>query len=60
MDLHIKGKKVLIVGASKGIGRGICVGFAKEKAVITAVARTSSLLQEIKNECIKEGALENP
>lgn len=58
MDLNIMGKKVLIIGASKGIGRGICVGFAKEKAVITAVARTTSLLQEIKNECIKEGALE--
>ena len=32
MDLGLAGKNVLIVGASKGIGRGIAVGFASEKA----------------------------
>lgn len=30
MDLGIKDKNVLIVGASKGIGRGIAVAFAEE------------------------------
>ena len=39
MDLGIVGKKVLIIGASKGIGRGITLGFARENARIIAVAR---------------------
>lgn len=56
MDLHLKNKRVLIVGASKGIGRGICLGFAKEKANIVALARTVSLLEELKAECLDLGA----
>jgi len=55
MDLHLKNKRVLIVGASKGIGRGICHGFARENAHIVALARTASLLEEIKVECLNEG-----
>ena len=56
MELGIKGKKVLIVGASKGIGRGIANGFAKEGANIVAIARTEGLMSEVKDECIKLGA----
>lgn len=56
MDLGIKGKNVLIVGASKGIGRGIAVGFAEEGANIVTVARTEELMIEVKDECLGKGA----
>lgn len=57
MDLGLKDKKVLIVGASKGIGRGIVMGFAHENAHIVGVARTEELLKEVKEEAISEGAV---
>lgn len=56
MDLGIKGKNILIVGASKGIGRGIAIGFAEEGANIVAVARTEKLMIEVKDECLEKGA----
>lgn len=55
MELGIKGKKVLIVGASKGIGKGIALAFAEEKAKIVAVARTEELMKEVKKECLGLG-----
>ncbi len=56
VELGINNKNVLIVGASKGIGRGIAVGFAEEGANIVAVARTKELMIEVKEECIQKGA----
>lgn len=56
MDLDLKGKNVLIVGASKGIGRGIALGFAHEHCNITALARTESLMQVVRQECLEAGA----
>ncbi len=56
MDLGIKGKNVLIVGASKGIGRAIALGFADENAGIVAIARTEELLITLKDEALKRGA----
>lgn len=50
MDLGIKNKNVLVVGASKGIGKAIALGFAGEEAKVTAVARNKELLEELKNE----------
>ncbi len=44
MDLGLKNKNVLIVGASKGIGRSIALGFAGEGARVTTLARSESLL----------------
>lgn len=57
MDLNLKNKKVLIIGASKGIGRGIVTGFAKENTNLILVARTASLLQEVQKEALENGAL---
>ncbi|MGN1348811.1 MAG: SDR family NAD(P)-dependent oxidoreductase [Acutalibacteraceae bacterium] len=57
MDLGLAGKNVLIIGASKGIGRGIVMGFADEGAKIVAVARSKDLLEDVKNEAISRGAL---
>jgi 3-oxoacyl-[acyl-carrier protein] reductase len=56
MEMNLINKKVLIVGASKGIGRAIALAFAKEGSKIIAVARTESLLLKLKDECIEEGA----
>ncbi|GHU81194.1 short-chain dehydrogenase [Clostridia bacterium] len=50
MDLGISEKNVLVVGASKGIGKQIALAFAEEKARVTVVARSESLLAELVNE----------
>lgn len=55
MELGIKNKNVLIVGASKGIGKGIALGFASEGANIVAVARSKDLLDEVKAEALEMG-----
>ncbi len=55
MELGIRNKKVLIVGASKGIGRGIANAFAGEKADIVAIARSEDLMAEVKKECLSLG-----
>ena len=56
MELNLRKKKVLIVGASKGIGRGIVNGFAKENTNLVIVARTEDLLQEVQKEALENGA----
>ena len=56
MELGIKDKRVLVVGASKGIGRAIAMGFAKEGANIVAVARSEKLLVSLRDECAENGA----
>lgn len=56
MELGLKNKNVLIVGASKGIGKGIAIGFAQEGANIVAVARSEELLKEVKQEALSCGA----
>ena len=56
MDLGLKNKNILIVGASKGIGRGIVMGFADEGCRIVALARSADLLAEVKKEALERGA----
>ena len=56
MELGLNGKKVLIVGASKGIGRGIVMGFAREKTHIVGIARSEELLKDVKQDALKTGA----
>jgi 3-oxoacyl-[acyl-carrier protein] reductase len=50
MDLKLKNAKVLVVGASKGIGRAIAIGFAKEGAEVFSVARSLELLETLTSE----------
>lgn len=56
MDLGLNNKLVLVIGASKGIGKGIVMGFATEKCRIVAVARSKELLMEAKEEALLCGA----
>ncbi|HPU40913.1 MAG TPA: SDR family oxidoreductase [Acetivibrio clariflavus] len=53
MDLKIEGKNVLVVGASKGIGKSIALGFAREGAKLTIIARSEDLLIKLKNELMQ-------
>jgi len=50
MDLGLKGKKVLITGASQGIGEGLARAFAEEGCDIHLVARSGDRLATIKSE----------
>ena len=47
MDLNLKGKKVLITGASQGIGKALAESFAREGSELTIVARTGDRLEVI-------------
>ena len=45
MDLNLRGKTVLVTGASKGIGRGCAELFAAEGASLHLTARSADLLE---------------
>ena len=50
MNLGIKNKRVLISGASNGIGKELAYQFAKEGCKLTLLARNKAKLQHIINE----------
>jgi NAD(P)-dependent dehydrogenase (short-subunit alcohol dehydrogenase family) len=47
MDLKLSGKKVLITGASQGIGEGLAYAFAEEGCSLHLTARSQEKLNEI-------------
>ena len=53
----MKKKKILVVGASKGIGRAIALGLAKEKADLVVLARNQELIDSAARECLAQGAI---
>ena len=53
---RLAGKLSLITGASRGIGRGIALSFAREGAQLILLARTKGALEEVDDECRKLGA----
>jgi serine 3-dehydrogenase len=48
-------QKVLVVGASSGIGRAVAVSFAREGARVMVSARREKRLRELQEELAKEG-----
>jgi NAD(P)-dependent dehydrogenase (short-subunit alcohol dehydrogenase family) len=47
------GERVLIIGASSGVGRATAIAYSKRGARVAIVARRESLLEELKQECIQ-------
>jgi len=50
MDMQLTGKRVLITGASQGIGAGIAHAFAKEGCNLVLVARSGEKLARVQQE----------
>ncbi len=49
MDLHISGKKALVLGASRGLGAAIAAGLAAEGVKVFAAARSADKIQATDN-----------
>jgi 3-oxoacyl-[acyl-carrier protein] reductase len=56
VDLHLKGKKALVTGASMGIGRAIAKALAAEGVHVCITARRGQLLRELADEIAAAGA----
>jgi 3-oxoacyl-[acyl-carrier protein] reductase len=50
MDLNVKGRKALVTGASKGIGRAIALAFAREGVHLMLASRGAAELEALKSE----------
>ena len=56
MNLELAGKRVLVSGATRGIGRAIAILFANEGARVAAIARGAEGLEALKAELAGEHA----
>lgn len=54
-DQDLKGKVVVITGASSGFGRGAALKFAEAGASVVVSARRDQLLEEVARECEQAG-----
>ena len=52
MDLQLQGKRALVTGASKGIGRATALTLAAEGCSVHLAARSSGALDELRNEIL--------
>lgn len=53
--MKLKGKVAIITGASKGIGKGIALRYAKEGASVVLASRSMDLLSSIAGQINQEG-----
>lgn len=53
MDLQLKNKVVIVTGSSKGIGKAIAFGFAKEQAKVVICSRNKKTLENTASEIEK-------
>jgi len=56
MDLQLAGKTALVTGASRGIGRAIALGLAREGVKVAIAARRVNLLEELAREMVSARA----
>ncbi|HEY0120477.1 MAG TPA: SDR family oxidoreductase [Rhizobium sp.] len=49
MDLKLRGKRALVTGASRGLGRAIATSLVMEGCAVTAVARNKERLDDLAN-----------
>jgi 3-oxoacyl-[acyl-carrier protein] reductase len=50
MELGLKGKRVLVTGSSRGIGKAIGIGFLTEGASVVFTGRNNASLEELKED----------
>lgn len=55
MNLELSGKRVVITGASKGIGLAIAYAFAEQGAKLTLIARTPETLEQARQQLADAG-----
>jgi gluconate 5-dehydrogenase len=53
---RFEGRRVIVTGASSGIGRATALGFVREGAIVTAIARREDRLQAMADEALAGGA----
>lgn len=58
MDLNLRRKRVVITGASQGIGEGLAHAFAEEGADLHLVARSTDRLEELKTRLSSEHGID--
>jgi NAD(P)-dependent dehydrogenase (short-subunit alcohol dehydrogenase family) len=58
MDLHLRGRRVLITGASKGIGAAAARGFAEEGCGLLLAARGAAALEHLAEQLRTEYGIE--
>jgi 3-oxoacyl-[acyl-carrier protein] reductase len=58
MDLGLGGKIALVAGASKGLGRAVAVGLAREGANLALCARDAQVLEETASAIARETGVE--
>jgi 3-oxoacyl-[acyl-carrier protein] reductase len=58
MDLQLNGRTALVTGASRGIGRAIALGLAREGVKVAVAARRVNLLEELAREIVSQRGAE--